>query len=71
MTQLEHARLGTITPEMARVAEREEHLTPEQVRDEVASGRMVIPANRIHLGHELDPMAIGRATKTKINANMG
>ena len=71
VTQLEHARLGNITPEMKRVAEREPHLTPEQVRDEVAAGRMVIPANKVHLGYKLDPMAIGRASKTKINANMG
>ncbi|MEM6553776.1 MAG: phosphomethylpyrimidine synthase ThiC, partial [Planctomycetota bacterium] len=56
---------------MQRVAEREPHLTPEQVRDEVAAGRMVIPANRQHLQYQLDPMAIGRASKTKINANMG
>jgi len=70
-TQLEHARLGTVTPEMRRVAEREPHLTPDQVRDEVAAGRLVIPANKTHLAHKLDPMAIGRATKTKINANMG
>jgi phosphomethylpyrimidine synthase len=70
-TQLEHARLGVITPPMRRVAEREEHLTAEQVRDEVAAGRMVIPANKTHLGYRLDPMAIGRASKTKINANMG
>jgi phosphomethylpyrimidine synthase len=71
VTQLEHARLGAVTPEMRRVAEREPHLTPEQVRDEVAAGRMVIPANKVHLGHQLDPMAIGRASSTKINANMG
>jgi phosphomethylpyrimidine synthase len=71
VTQLEHARLGTITPQMRRVAEREGHLTAEQVRDEVAAGRMVIPANVNHLSHRLDPMAIGRASKTKINANMG
>ncbi|MEZ4214844.1 MAG: phosphomethylpyrimidine synthase [Myxococcota bacterium] len=71
VTQLEHARLGVVTPEMRRVAEREPHLTPEQVRDEVACGRMVIPANRVHLAHALDPMAIGRASKTKVNANMG
>jgi len=70
-TQLEHARLGTLTPEMRRVAEREPHLTPEQVRDEVAAGRMVIPANKAHLGFRLDPMAIGRASRTKVNANMG
>ncbi len=71
ITQLEHARLGVVTSEMARVAEREPHLTAEQVRDEVAAGRMIIPANRNHLEHRLDPMAIGRASATKINANMG
>jgi phosphomethylpyrimidine synthase len=71
ITQLESARLGVITPEMKRVAEREPHLTATQVRDEIAAGRMVIPANRAHLGFKLDPMAIGRASKTKINANMG
>jgi phosphomethylpyrimidine synthase len=71
VTQLEHARLGAVTPEMRRVAEREPHLSPEQVRDEVAAGRMVIPANRSHLAGRLDPMAIGRASRTKVNANMG
>jgi phosphomethylpyrimidine synthase len=71
ITQLEHARLGIITPEMTRVAEREKHLTAAQVRDEVAAGRMVIPANKVHLGYHLDPMAIGRASLTKVNANMG
>ena len=71
ITQLEHARLGTITAEMRRVAEREPHLTPEQVRSEVAAGRMIIPANTQHLAHALEPMCIGRASKTKINANMG
>jgi phosphomethylpyrimidine synthase len=71
VTQLEHARLGIITPAMRRVAEREAHLTAEQIRDEVASGRMIIPANTVHLGHGLDPMCIGRAGLTKINANMG
>jgi phosphomethylpyrimidine synthase len=71
VTQLEHARLGQITAEMRRVAEREPHVTPEQVRDEVAAGRMVIPANKHHLEQRLDPTAIGRASLTKINANMG
>ncbi|MDF3068825.1 MAG: Hydroxymethylpyrimidine phosphate synthase ThiC [Polyangiaceae bacterium] len=71
VTQLESARLGVVTAEMRRVAEREPHLTPEQVRVEVASGRLIIPANKVHLGYRLDPMAIGRATKTKVNANMG
>ena len=71
VTQLEKARLGIVTPEMRRVAEREPHLTAEQVRDEVATGRLIIPANRVHLTYDLDPMAIGRASKTKVNANMG
>ncbi len=71
VTQLEFARLGLVTPEMKRVAEREPHLTPEQVRDEIAAGRLIIPANKVHLQYSLDPMAIGRASKTKINANMG
>jgi len=71
VTQLEHARLGTVTPEMRRVAEREQHLTPEQVRNEVAAGRMIVPANRVHLGYGLDPMCIGRAGRTKVNANLG
>jgi phosphomethylpyrimidine synthase len=70
-TQLEHARLGRMTPQMTRVAEREPHLTAEQVRGEVAAGRMVIPANHRHLAMQLDPMAIGRASGTKVNANMG
>ena len=56
--------IGWVTDQMRRVAEREGHLTPEQVRDEVAAGRMVIPANINHLKHQLDPMAIGRAIKT-------
>ncbi|HMJ13451.1 MAG TPA: phosphomethylpyrimidine synthase ThiC [Polyangiaceae bacterium] len=71
VTQLEHARLGSITPEMRRVAERERHLSADQVRGEVASGRMIIPANKVHLAHRLDPMCIGRASLTKVNANMG
>lgn len=71
VTQLESARLGIITPEMLRVAESETHLTAEQIRDEIAAGRMVIPANRNHLQYALQPMCIGRASKTKINANMG
>ncbi|MBK9000346.1 MAG: phosphomethylpyrimidine synthase ThiC [Myxococcales bacterium] len=71
VTQLEHARLGVVTPEMRRVAEREKHLSPEQVRNEVAAGRMIIPANRVHLGFGLDAMCIGRASRTKVNANLG
>jgi phosphomethylpyrimidine synthase len=71
ITQLEYARLGQITDVMRRVAERETHLTPEQVRVEVAAGRLIIPCNTIHLGYKLAPVAIGRASQTKINANMG
>ncbi|HEY0009862.1 MAG TPA: phosphomethylpyrimidine synthase ThiC, partial [Tepidisphaeraceae bacterium] len=71
ITQLESARLGIVTPQMKRVAEREPHLTPEEIRDEVGAGRMVIPANIKHLEMKLDPMCIGRASKTKVNANLG
>ena len=71
VTQIENARQGTITPEMQRVAAREQHLTATQIRDEVAAGRMIIPANIVHLAMGLDPMAIGRASLTKVNANMG
>ena len=48
MTQLEAARAGLVTPEMRRVAERE-CASPELIRDEVARGRLVIPANVRHL----------------------
>ncbi len=67
-TQMHHARRGVITPEMKRVAEREE-TAPETIRDEVARGRMVIPANVSHAA--LDPMAIGINARCKINANIG
>jgi phosphomethylpyrimidine synthase len=67
-TQMHHARRGVITPEMRRVAEREA-VAPEYVRDEVARGRMVIPAN-VHHG-SLDPMGIGINASCKINANIG
>jgi len=70
MTQLEAARKGILTPEMTYVAQRED-LDPELIRDEVARGRMVIPANTVHLGKRLEPMAIGVASKCKINANIG
>lgn len=70
ITQLEQARAGTITPEMQFVAEREK-LEPELIRSEVAAGRMVIPANTVHLAGRLEPMAIGIAAKCKVNANIG
>jgi phosphomethylpyrimidine synthase len=68
VTQIHYARRGVITGEMKFVAERES-LTPELVRDEVARGRMIIPANINH--PELEPMCIGIASKCKINANIG
>jgi phosphomethylpyrimidine synthase len=70
MTQIEAARRGEITPEMEYVARREE-LSPELIRDEVAIGRMVIPANKMHLKKKLEPMGIGIAARCKINANIG
>src|SRR5713226_5753191 len=70
MTQMEAARKGLITDEMHFVARRED-LTPELIRDEVARGRMVIPANTVHLQKKLEPMAIGVASSCKINANIG
>jgi phosphomethylpyrimidine synthase len=70
-TQLEEAREGVISAEARRVALRESHLTPEQIRVEVAAGRMIIPANKVHLQYKLEPMCIGRAGLTKVNANMG
>src|SRR5260370_23691452 len=48
-----------------------EDLTAELVRDEVARGRMVIPANKVHLTKKLEPMCIGVASACKINANIG
>ena len=70
MTQIEQARKGIITPEMEFVAQQE-RLEPELIRSEVARGRMVIPANRMHLARNLQPMGIGVAARTKINANIG
>lgn len=70
MTQLEAARKGIVTPEMEYVAEQE-GLDPEVVRQEVAAGRMIIPANRVHLAKGLRPTGIGLAARCKINANIG
>ena len=68
VTQLHHARRGAVTEEMEFVALRE-GFAPEFVRDEVARGRAIIPANINH--PELQPMAIGRNFLVKINANIG
>jgi phosphomethylpyrimidine synthase len=67
-TQLQRARNGEITAEMAFIAERE-GVSPELVRDEVAAGRAVIPANHNH--PESEPMIIGKAFGVKVNANIG
>ncbi|MBE6183093.1 MAG: phosphomethylpyrimidine synthase ThiC [Bacillus sp. (in: Bacteria)] len=68
VTQLHYAKKGIITPEMEFIAIRE-HMTPEFVRDEVARGRAIIPANINH--PETEPMIIGRHFHVKINANIG
>jgi len=67
-SQMHYARQGVITEEMEFVARREK-ISPEFVRDEVARGRMIIPANINH--PELEPMAIGVGSLCKINANIG
>jgi phosphomethylpyrimidine synthase len=68
VTQLAYARRGVVTPEMEFVATRE-GFEPEMVREEIASGRAILPANVNH--PESEPMAIGRAFLVKINANIG
>lgn len=76
VTQLYYAKKGIITPEMEFAAIRENQglsvpgkITPEYVRDEIAKGRAIIPANINHL--ELEPMVIGRHFLVKVNANIG
>ena len=67
-TQMHYARQGQVTEEMLYVAGREK-LSGELVRSEVARGRMIIPANIHHTN--LEPMCIGVASRSKINANIG
>jgi phosphomethylpyrimidine synthase len=67
-TQMSYARKGVITPEMEYVAIRE-NCSAEFVRQEVARGRAIIPANINH--PETEPMIIGRNFLVKINANIG
>lgn len=67
-TQMYYAKQGIITLDMQYVAEIE-NLDPELVRSEIARGRLIIPANVNHT--HLKPMAIGIASKCKINANIG
>ncbi len=79
VSQMHYARQGLITPEMEFIAIRENlgrdaaqiksRITPEFVRDEVARGRAIIPANINH--PEIEPMIIGRNFLVKINANIG
>src|SRR5262245_4192772 len=68
VTQMHYARRGQVTPEMEFAALRE-GLAPEVVRDEVARGRAILPANVNH--PESEPMVIGRRFLVKINANIG
>ena len=68
VTQLHYARKGVVTPEMEFAAIRE-GVEPEFVRDEIAAGRAILPANINH--PECEPMLIGRAFLVKINANIG
>ena len=67
-SQMHFARRGIITPEMRFVALRE-NVTPEFVRDELARGRAILPANINH--PETEPMIIGTNFLVKINANIG
>jgi phosphomethylpyrimidine synthase len=79
LTQMYYARQGIITAEMEYVAIRENmnneelgiktHITPEFVRQEIAAGRAIIPANINH--GECEPMIIGRNFLVKINTNLG
>jgi phosphomethylpyrimidine synthase len=77
VTQLAYAKRGIVTPEMEYVAQREScgetgaraTITPEYVRDEIARGRAILPANINH--PESEPMAIGRNFLVKVNANIG
>src|SRR3954454_5621080 len=68
VTQMHYARRGEVTDEMAFVAARET-LAPEFVRDEIARGRAILPANVNH--PESEPMIIGRNFLVKVNANIG
>jgi phosphomethylpyrimidine synthase len=69
-TQLQAAKAGINTEQIRFVAESES-LQAELVRDEVAAGRLVIPANKLHIKTNLKPVGIGRLLSTKVNANIG
>lgn len=67
-TQMEAARLGIVTPQMQRVAEKEQ-MEVTTLRQRLAEGRIVIPCNRQHTA--LEPHGIGEGLQTKINVNLG
>ncbi|MDF2474029.1 MAG: thiamine biosynthesis protein ThiC [Anaerocolumna sp.] len=67
-TQMEAAKKGIITNEMNSVS-RKENLDPEKLRELIAQGKIVIPANINHIS--LSPEGIGDGLKTKINVNLG
>ena len=69
-TQLETARKKIISDEVKFVAGKEQ-VDSQVLRDEVAAGRVVIPANKLHLKTNLKPVGIGRILSTKVNANIG
>ena len=69
-TQLQQAQAGVVTAAMQYIAETEK-VCAEMIRTEVAAGRLVIPANTLHLNTNLKPMGIGRPLTTKVNANIG
>jgi phosphomethylpyrimidine synthase len=68
MTQMEAARCGILTPQMKTVAEKEK-MAPEEIMHLAASGRVVIPANRLH--RCIEPEGVGAMLRTKINVNLG
>ena len=69
-TQLQQARAGVITNEIRFVAEQEK-VDASHLLSEAAAGRIVIPANKLHLKTNLKPIGIGRILSTKVNANIG
>jgi phosphomethylpyrimidine synthase len=69
-TQLQIARGGTISDEV-RIVAGVENVDAELIRDEIAAGQLVIPANKRHLKNNLKPAGIGRVFTTKVNANIG
>ena len=69
-TQLQQAKAGVITEAMKSVA-KTENIDAEIIRASLADGKLVIPANKIHLADNLKPCGIGRILTTKINANIG